>query len=41
MTPAEAVQTPDDLVSVNAIRRDVTGRIVGGLLIAAVKFAAL
>jgi len=41
MTPAEALQTPGNLVSANAIRRGVTGGIVGGLLIAAVEFAAL
>ena len=40
MTPAEALQTPDDLVSVNPIGRGLTGGIVGGLLIASVEFAA-
>ena len=41
MTPAEALQTPDEVVSVNAIRRGLTGGIVGGLLIAALEFTAL
>jgi hypothetical protein len=41
MTPAEALQTPGYLVSVKCHRRGLTGGIVGGLLIAALEFAAL
>jgi len=38
MTPADALQTPDDVVAVNALGRGLTGGIVGGLLIAAIEF---
>ena len=41
MPRAEALHRPDDVVSVNAIGRGLTGGLVGGLLIASVEFAAL
>jgi hypothetical protein len=41
MTPAEVLQTPDNVVSVNPLGRGLAGGIVGGLLIAALEFAAL